>query len=112
MLAQLRNVQLYLDGFLNLAHILHRKNTSAPEEPSLADGSQLIRYGLALFPFKNHDSLARIKAGRLAREGHDLHPIEKLVGGVVADDDGRAPLSDLPTNGRIEINPPDLTAFH
>jgi len=29
----LRNIQLYLDGFLNLAHIFHRKNTGTFKEP-------------------------------------------------------------------------------
>ena len=49
---------------------------------------------------------------RLAGERHDLHSVKKLVGCVVAHDDGRALSIDLPTNGRIKLNPPDLTPFH
>ena len=51
-------------------------------------------------------------AMRLAGERHDLHSVEEFVESVVADDDGRAFLPDLPTNGGIKIDPPDLTTFH
>ena len=58
----LTNIQLYLDGLLNLAHIFLIENSCALKKPCFADGRQLIRHGLALFTFKEHQRLTGIEA--------------------------------------------------
>ena len=47
----LTDIQLYLDGFLDLAHILLRNNAGAPEKPLLTDSHHLVCQGLAFFTF-------------------------------------------------------------
>ena len=62
------NIQLYSDGFLNLAHTFLRKNASAAKEPCLADSRQLVRHSLTFLTFKTHYRLAGVEPVRLAGE--------------------------------------------
>lgn len=82
------NIQLYFDGFLNLAHIFLRKDVSAAKKPCLADSSQLVRHSLGLLPSKDHYCLAGIKPVRLAGERDHLNSIKEPIRRVVTDDDG------------------------
>jgi hypothetical protein len=63
------NIQLDLDGFLDLAHILLGKNAGSSEKPSLANGRQLICHGLAFFSFKEDYRLAGIRRSTLLVRG-------------------------------------------
>src|SRR3990172_3560269 len=81
-------------------------------EPRLADGSDLIRHRLVLFPFDGDVGLRRVEPLHVGRERNDLNAIQDIVGCIHTDDHSRARLPDLPTDGGVETNPPDLTPPH
>src|SRR5665811_1433789 len=65
-----------------------------------------------MLAFDRHVCLTRVKPLDVRGERNDLDPVEELVRGVITDDDGGALLSDLAADRRLEVDPPDLTAFH
>jgi hypothetical protein len=73
------NIELYLDGLLNLAHIFLRKDASAFKEPQLANGRQLVRHGFTVFAFKDHQCFTGMEAIYLVGQRDDLNSIEELI---------------------------------
>ena len=69
------DIQLYLDGLLNLAHILLGKNAGSSEKPLFANGRQLIRHGLAFLSFKDDCRLAEVKAIYIPGEKDNLNSL-------------------------------------
>ena len=65
-----------------------------------------------LFATNSNICLARIEVLRLTGERNNLYAVEIFICGVGADDDGGTFLADFPSEGGLEINPPDLTSFH
>src|SRR5262249_45624402 len=55
---------------------------------------------------------ARVDPIHAGGERDDLNPVEVLVGGVVAHEDRRALLAHFAPDGRLKVDPPDVTAFH
>jgi hypothetical protein len=93
----LMDIQLYFDGFLDLAHVFIGKNAGSSEKPLLAHRRYLIRHGLAFFSFKHDRRLAGIDAIYVACKGNDLNPVEEFVRRVITYDYGGALLPNLAT---------------
>jgi hypothetical protein len=89
------NIQLDFDGFLDLAHILLRKNAGSSKKPFLADCRQLICHGLAFFSFKDDCSFAGIEAIYVTGERDDLNSVKESIRRVITYNYGRPLLSDL-----------------
>jgi hypothetical protein len=53
-----------------------------------------------------------VQAPHIAGEGDDLHPVQILIGGVITEDHRGTLFPDLPADGWVKIDPPDLTADH
>jgi len=92
------NIELDLNGFLNLAHIISGKNAGSPEKSFLANGCQLICHSLAFFSFKNDCCFAGIKAIHVTGERDGLNSVKEPIGSVIAYNDSRPLLSDLAAN--------------
>src|SRR4030066_1620120 len=99
-------------GFFHLPQILIGNNTNSFEQALLAHRGQLVSHRFTHLPAYTYVRLARIETVRLAGEWNNLNAIEEFIGGVVADDDGRALLANFPSNRGFKINPPNVTSFH
>jgi hypothetical protein len=53
-----------------------------------------------------------VQATNITGEWDDLHAIQILVGRVIAEDNRWALFTNRPTDRRVKVHPPDLTADH
>src|SRR5207247_536326 len=91
----LREGQLNADRPVDAFHLDCRKRSGLAYEPLLARGGQLIRHRFALLTSERDVGLARVETPDVARQRHDLHTIEVVIGRIVAHDDRRPLLPDL-----------------
>ena len=71
----LMDVQLDLDGFLYLVHILLRQDACAFKEPLFADSRQLVCQGFAFFALRNDCRLTRVELIDVASERDNLDKV-------------------------------------
>ncbi len=103
---------MYSDDALDREHVGPRQGSQSAFESFFRDGRQLVSHGFARFADNGDDSFAWIDASGAAGKRYDEKAVENGVGCVVADNDRRSGLTDFPADGRLKINPPDLTAPH
>nr|CAP48094.1 putative integron gene cassette protein [uncultured bacterium] len=101
-----------LDGSLDSPEIRGRDLPEPAGETDFAYGRELVGHGLPLFAAEGNVRLTRVETRDVTRQRYHLYAVEMLVRCIVADDHGRASLSDLAPNRRVETHPPDVTAFH
>jgi hypothetical protein len=104
--------ELELHRTLDRPYIRSRQTADTINQTLFADRAQLVGHGLVLPAPQSDERLTRIRAIQVAGQRNRLHPIQILIGCVVAGDNGWSPLANLVANSRLKVHPPHLPAGH
>ncbi len=85
--------ELNPNGVLDGTQVRRRQGAELLDQTRFVRRGQLIRHRLALGLPDADPGLAGIEPGGITAQRNHLHPVQKAVGGVVADDDGGAAFS-------------------
>ena len=104
--------QLDFHRLLHFPHVCSRQPSNAVQQTRFTYCRQLVCHGLMLLAAHQDQGFAGVQATNMTGEGDDLHAIQILVGSVIAEDNRWALFTNLATDRRVKVHPPDFTADH